>query len=141
MTPYPGTGLFDRMEREDRILHRDWDLYDTRHAVYEPRGMSRKQLEDGYWAAYRDFYSWSNIFKGAKAQVGFPDQLRHISYAAGWKKFEKLWHLLIRMKQVSRGLPLLESSLDRFSGRGRRRNSDEGSGTQKNPAAHSGAGF
>lgn len=140
MTPYPGTGLFDRMEREGRILHRDWDLYDTRHAVYEPRGMSTKQLENGYWAAYRDFYSWSNIFKGAKAQVGFPDQLRHFSYAAGWKKFEKLWHLLIRMKQVSRGLPILERSLDRFSGRGKESHSDDGAGTQKNPAAHSGAG-
>jgi hypothetical protein len=38
--------------------------------------------------------------------------LRHLAYAGGWKKFEWLWHALIRMKQVTRGLPLLEKALD-----------------------------
>ncbi len=34
LTPYPGTALFGRMEAEGRLLHRDWDLYDTRHVVF-----------------------------------------------------------------------------------------------------------
>ena len=38
--------------------------------------------------------------------------LRHLAYAGGWKKFEWVWHALIRMKQVTRGLPLLERALD-----------------------------
>jgi len=29
LTPYPGTALFRRMESQGRILHRNWDLYDT----------------------------------------------------------------------------------------------------------------
>lgn len=33
MTPYPGTALFRRMEAAGRIVHRDWDRYDTRHAA------------------------------------------------------------------------------------------------------------
>lgn len=114
MTPYPGTGLYQRMEREGRILHRDWDLYDTRHAVFEPARMTGKQLEEGYWWAYREFYRWKNIVKGASGQFAIQDALRHFSYAAGWKKFEWLWHTLIRFRQVSRGLPLLERSLNRF---------------------------
>jgi radical SAM superfamily enzyme YgiQ (UPF0313 family) len=64
MTPYPSTGLWKQMEAEDRIVHRDWDLYDTRHVVYRPKGMTPQQLEDGYWRAYRDFYRWSNIWRG-----------------------------------------------------------------------------
>ena len=36
LTPYPGTPLFARLEAEGRILHRDWDLYDTAHAVFRP---------------------------------------------------------------------------------------------------------
>jgi radical SAM superfamily enzyme YgiQ (UPF0313 family) len=119
MTPYPGTGLFDRMEKAGRLRHRDWDLYDTRHAVFEPARMTPAELEDGYWKAYREFYRWRNIFAGAGGQNSLPDKLRHLSYAAGWKKFEKVWHLLIRFKQVSRGLPLLERSLDRFLGSNR----------------------
>jgi radical SAM superfamily enzyme YgiQ (UPF0313 family) len=115
MTPYPGTALYERMQREGRILHRDWDLYDTRHAVFRPARMSGEELERGYWHAYEKFYRWSHLFRGAMGHDAWPDRLRHLSYAAGWKKFEKLWHLLIRFKQVSLGLPLLEKSLDRFS--------------------------
>jgi len=33
MTPYPSTGLWHQLDREGRILHRDWDLYDVRHVV------------------------------------------------------------------------------------------------------------
>ena len=36
LTPYPGTALFPRMEAEGRLLHHDWDRYDTRHVVYRP---------------------------------------------------------------------------------------------------------
>src|SRR3989475_5214749 len=36
LTPYPDTALYQRMEAENRILHRDWDLYDTRHVVFRP---------------------------------------------------------------------------------------------------------
>ena len=64
----------------------------------------------------------TDYLDGALGHEGFADGLRHLTYAAGWKKFEWLWHLLIRCKQVSLGLPLLERSLDRFAaGRGRPR--------------------
>ena len=111
MTPYPGTALFQRIEAEGRLLHRDWDLYDTRHAVFRPARMSPAQLEEGYWRAYREFYRWDNILKGAAVKDA-ASALRHIAYAGGWKKFEWVWHALIRMKQVALGLPLLERALD-----------------------------
>jgi radical SAM superfamily enzyme YgiQ (UPF0313 family) len=111
MTPYPGTALFRRMEAAGRMLHRDWDLYDTRHTVFRPARMTPGQLEYGYRHAYGRFYEWGNILKGAmtKETAG---ALRHIAYAGGWKKFEWVWHALIRMKQVTLGLPLLERALD-----------------------------
>ena len=34
LTPYPATPLFRQMEAQGRILHRDWTLYDTGHAVF-----------------------------------------------------------------------------------------------------------
>src|SRR5439155_6122113 len=45
LTPYPGTGLYKRMAEENRLLHSHWDLYDTRHVVYKPAGLSAEQLE------------------------------------------------------------------------------------------------
>src|SRR5262249_37707424 len=35
LTPYPGTALFSDMAAQNRIKTRNWDLYDTRHVVYE----------------------------------------------------------------------------------------------------------
>jgi radical SAM superfamily enzyme YgiQ (UPF0313 family) len=114
LTPYPGTALYQRMERERRILHRDWDRYDTRQVVYRTRGMTAEELEAGYWGAYRDFYRWSAIWRGASAKREWVGRARHLAYAAGWKKFEPLWDWLIRTRRVFRALPLLESVLDRF---------------------------
>ena len=48
LTPYPATPLFHRMEAEGRLLHRDWSLYDTAHAVFRPRNISADELEQGY---------------------------------------------------------------------------------------------
>jgi radical SAM superfamily enzyme YgiQ (UPF0313 family) len=112
LTPYPGTALFARLETEGRILHRDWDLYDTRHVVFRTRGMSADELESGYWRAYRDFYRWGSIFRGAFAKESWRGRARHVAYSAGWKKFEPLWDWVIRAKRVSRALPILETVLE-----------------------------
>jgi radical SAM superfamily enzyme YgiQ (UPF0313 family) len=117
MTPYPGTGLFRRMDAEDRIVHRDWDLYDTRHVVFRPRGLTPDQLEAGYWKAYRDFYTWRSIWRGAASKPVPGDRMRHLAYAGAWKKFEPLWDLLIRSGQVLHALPLLEAALGSFGKR------------------------
>ena len=111
LTPYPGTALHARMEQAGRMLHRDWDRYDTRHAVFRPARMTGADLEQGYWRAYRDFYRWGNLLKGAHARDSLPERLRHLAYAAGWKKFEPLWDLVIRLKRVGGMLPLLERIL------------------------------
>src|SRR5581483_8966801 len=79
--------------------------------------MSARQLEDGYWRAYRRFYRWGAIWRGAGTHPALRDRLRHLAYAGGWKKFEPLWDLVIRTGQVTRALPLLESLLGSFGGR------------------------
>ena len=121
MTPYPGTALFDRIEAQGRIRHRNWDRYDTRHVVYDPVGMTASELETGYRRAYRDFYRWSALWRGAATKPVLRDRLRHLAYAGGWKKFEPVWNLLIRTGQVLHALPLLEASLGSFGARPSRR--------------------
>lgn len=119
-TPYPGTAFYKRIEAEGRLLHRDWDLYDTRHAVFRPRNMSAATLEAGYWQAYRDFYTWSNITRGALAHVtstetpslgSFARSVKHFAYAGGWKKLEPLWDTVIRARRLGGMRPMLEAIL------------------------------
>jgi radical SAM superfamily enzyme YgiQ (UPF0313 family) len=115
LTPYPGTALYSRMAEEGRILHSNWDLYDTRHTVFRPARMSPAVLEAGYWRAYKDFYRWGSIARGTMAKPTWTSRARHFGYAAGWKKFEPLWDWVIRVKQVGQMRPVLERIL---AGRG-----------------------
>jgi len=111
LTPYPGTTLYERLARQGRILTRDWDRYDTRHAVFQPAAMTPAQLEDGYRRAYRDFYAWGSILRSAGAHATFRARARHLAYAGGWKKCEPLWDAIIRTRRVASCLPLLEAVL------------------------------
>jgi radical SAM superfamily enzyme YgiQ (UPF0313 family) len=114
-TPYPGTGLYARMEKEDRILTRNWDLYDTRHAVYRPTQLRPETLEAGYEWAYREFYRWSAMSRASLFHGSLKHQAKHFFYAAGWKKFEPAWNLVIRAKQLRLMTPLLEGVLSRVT--------------------------
>jgi radical SAM superfamily enzyme YgiQ (UPF0313 family) len=111
LTPYPGTALFREMEAAGRLLHRDWDLYDTRHTVFRPARMTPEEIEGGYGRAYRDFYRWGSILRGAATKPDLAGRIRHAAYAIGWKKCEPLWDPLIRARRVGSALPLLERVL------------------------------
>lgn len=111
LTPYPGTALMQRLAAEGLITTANWDRYDTRHVVFHPAKMTAEALEAGYWQAYQDFYRWGSILKSAWAKDDAAGKLRHIAYAAGWKKFEPLWDWVIRARRVSNFLPALEAVL------------------------------
>lgn len=66
LTAYPGTALHHRMSDHGRLTVFDWDLYDTRHAVFRPARMTAAELEYGYHWAYREFYRWASIVRGAR---------------------------------------------------------------------------
>jgi radical SAM superfamily enzyme YgiQ (UPF0313 family) len=115
-TPYPGTQLHARMVREGRMLTRDWNLYDTRHVVYRPAQLKAETLKSGYDWAYREFYRWRSIARASLHHGTFKHQAKHFFYAGGWKKFEPVWDLMIRARQLRRVTPLLEGVLSRVTG-------------------------
>jgi len=117
LTPYPGTRLYADMEAQGRLVSNDWDLYDTRHVVYRPAKLTPEQLEAGYWWAYRNFYSWSNIVRASLHHDTAKHMVKHFAYTAGWKKFEPVWNLLIKTQRLNDTLPVLEAVLARVKGR------------------------
>jgi radical SAM superfamily enzyme YgiQ (UPF0313 family) len=56
LTPMPGTNLFDEYKAAGRLFHEKWELYDTRHVVFEPRHMRVDELMDGYVWLYEQAY-------------------------------------------------------------------------------------
>ena len=117
LTPYPGTALYRRMRGEGRMTSDNWDLFDTRHAVFRPARLRSEQLEAGYRHAYESFYRWGSILRGAATHETMRSRLRHLAYAAGWKKFEPAWDLVIRLKRAGAMLPALEAILSEFGRR------------------------
>lgn len=61
LTPYPGTPLFNRLDREGRILTRDWSRYNQIDVVFKPKNMTEKELLMGARKVAKEFYSVPNI--------------------------------------------------------------------------------
>ena len=112
LTPYPGTPLFNAMRKAGRILHSNYDLYDTRHAVIKHDLLSPLELEAGYRRSYREFYKWSSIFRAAGKHESPTDRIRHFIYTASWKKLDPLWAGIIRLKRLPFATLLLEKVLN-----------------------------
>ncbi len=64
LTPGPETPLAKRLEKEKR-LHLPLDLKkcDSSHVLFEPKKMSREDLDREFWTSYRRFYSLSSILR------------------------------------------------------------------------------
>ncbi|HQP12719.1 MAG TPA: hypothetical protein PK470_08150, partial [Candidatus Omnitrophota bacterium] len=97
--------------RQNRIIHNNWSLYDTKHAVFQPAKMSPEDLERNFLKAYYKYFKWSSILKAALTHHSLPHTLKHVAYTGGWKKFDPLWSFLIRHGKINRMIPLLEMVL------------------------------
>ena len=63
LTPFPGTKLYEEMDRQGRIHDHDWSHYDTGHSVIHPQGMTSEELQNGWYWAVRETYKLSNILR------------------------------------------------------------------------------
>jgi radical SAM superfamily enzyme YgiQ (UPF0313 family) len=94
LTPYPATPLFRQMEAEGRLLHRNWDLYDTSHAVFRPKNMSAEELEQGYAWMYRRLFSHASIWRRRPEDWRAAPAYLAMSYL--YKRSNRLWRFLIK---------------------------------------------
>jgi radical SAM superfamily enzyme YgiQ (UPF0313 family) len=73
LTAVPGPPLSERLDREGRILCKQWHLFDAQHVVVRPACMTAAQLQEGVFRASLDFYSYREAFK--HLFVGGPHRL------------------------------------------------------------------
>jgi radical SAM superfamily enzyme YgiQ (UPF0313 family) len=109
LTPYPNTPLFRRMKAEGRILHADWERYDTAHCVFRPRHMSPKELEAGYGWLYERTFSHASIWSRRPTQLAAVPPYLATAYL--YKRSNRFWPELIRRRMVNRVWgPLVEQT-------------------------------
>jgi len=66
LTPFPGTPLYDRLEREGRLLYDKWWLHpDYRYGMvpFAPKGLSAEMVKQRCIEARQHFYSLPSIFR------------------------------------------------------------------------------
>ena len=91
LTPFPGTRLYDDLEREGRIITRDWSRYDRQNIVFQPRHFTPDDLQDRIFWAYRQTYNLHSLWQRR------PFSFQHFSlylllnfgYIRGLRKMER----------------------------------------------------
>jgi radical SAM superfamily enzyme YgiQ (UPF0313 family) len=63
LSPRVGLKIRDELLAQGRVDHSDWDRYHSYECVFEPKHMTRQELESGFWRAQRAFYSYGSIAK------------------------------------------------------------------------------
>jgi radical SAM superfamily enzyme YgiQ (UPF0313 family) len=98
LTPYPGTPLFRQMEAEGRLLHRDWTMYDTAHAVFRPKYMSPEELEQGYGWIYQRLFSHASIWR--RRPEDWRSVAPYLAMSYLYKRSNRFWTFLIKHHMV-----------------------------------------
>lgn len=63
LTPYPGTPLYDKLEREGRILTKNWSKYNFEHVVFKPKHMTPDELLENTKGLYRKWHGTPHFMK------------------------------------------------------------------------------
>jgi radical SAM superfamily enzyme YgiQ (UPF0313 family) len=92
VTPFPGTPLYRKLDEEDRIFTKNWDLYDSQHVVFHPAHMSAEELARGTERAWKMTYSLSGIARrivrtASPFPVALAANIGYRFYARNLKRF------------------------------------------------------
>jgi len=60
-TPFPRTPLYRMLDKQNRLVSRNWEWYDGQHVVFQPKGMTAKGLYEGTKYAWKQAYKLTSI--------------------------------------------------------------------------------
>lgn len=85
ITPFPGTGLYQRLSQEGRLMHDAWWLdpaYRYNAVPFRPRQMTAEELQRRCLDARRRFYSWPSIVQRGIRKVNRSDWFMAANFLA-----------------------------------------------------------
>ena len=76
LTPYPGTAIYNKLIKENRIFNFDWSKYDCGNAVFKPLKMTAEKLKEDVDKMWQEFYRFDEIlFRLIKLGKRLPIQI------------------------------------------------------------------
>lgn len=85
LTPYPGTGIYKKLNEQERIFDNNLEHYNTSHVVFKPKNMTPDELYKGYLWMYEEFYSYKNIMKRMPQHI--KSLMPYLLFNLGYRKF------------------------------------------------------
>jgi radical SAM superfamily enzyme YgiQ (UPF0313 family) len=70
LVPYPGTKLADRLEKQNRLLSKDWSLYDINNLLFEPLNFSCDEFVEEMQNLRKKYFSWPAAAKRVISHAG-----------------------------------------------------------------------
>jgi radical SAM superfamily enzyme YgiQ (UPF0313 family) len=85
--PYPGTALYESLDKAGRIITKDWSQYES-SIVFEPKLMSREILQKGRSWVWHEFYSIPSIWRrlGIIRRYLLPLWVLNLYYRSFWQR-------------------------------------------------------
>lgn len=62
LTPLPNSSIYKEMDREGRILIKDWSQYTQNKTIFQPKNMTVERLDEIYKEVWRETYTFKNIW-------------------------------------------------------------------------------
>jgi hypothetical protein len=95
------------MESERRLSHSDWALYDTAHAVLQPKHMSPGELQESYAWIYQRLFSHASIWRRRPADWRAVASCVAMSYLFRQSLIQRrlvhaVWRPLVEMTRLRR---------------------------------------
>ncbi len=104
LTPLPGSEFYRRITSENRILFKDWALYDAHHVVFRPARLSLRALQRAQIFSHNKFYSRLHDTKRALRlqwlELGISHYARHLNKM--WKKKNRAFLKVINLLTAHR---------------------------------------
>ena len=115
LTPLPGTRFHKQMEKEGRIIDRDWSNYDCGHVVFKPKKMTPAELDRGMaWAYVKSlslpsiFRRITGVFSGGRWKYALPLFIFDIYYRRTCSKMkERVDNPMVQEKKKHEIMPVL----------------------------------
>ncbi len=60
LTPLPGSALFSELDSKNKLISKEWSLYDTNHVLFQPKNFSMIELQERLLNIWKKFYSFKD---------------------------------------------------------------------------------
>ena len=87
LTPFPGTEVFDKLERRGLLVDRDWEHYTGGNLVWAHPTLDKEELELAYFEFRRAFYSWPCILERFWANRRHPLYYFGMNFTHWWRAY------------------------------------------------------